>query len=210
MERCEREMANGLSDDHERAAVEEFNMLAPSRRHDKTVRLAELERRDQERFGCGGAHGEAPNPGFDPYFSLEYGGESGDEAGAESIGQSPAEIQGNKQPTIKPMPLDSTNDSPRSETPTHTPRPVPHLVDTANAPASVSSSGSETKAQYEDPTSGWEAKEAKDFELQTLLNRIILGEQEWDNIDENFRYVPCLTLAQALDAFRDTVLALEY
>ena len=214
MERCEREMANGLSDDHESAAIKEFNNLAPSRRHEKAQRLAEQERqerRDRERFGCGGSDREAQKAGSDPYFSLEYGGESEDEAGAESIRHFPDQIHGNKQPTNKPIPVDTTDDSPQSETPTQTPKRVLHSTDAASTLASASSSRPETPSQYEGPASGLEAKEtAKDVELQSLLNKIILGEHDWDPIDENFRYVPCLTLAQALDAFRDTVLGLEY
>ena len=211
MERCKRELANGLSDDHERAAIEEFNSLAPSRRHEKAQRLADQKRRDQERFGRGGVCREAQHPGFDPYFSLEYGGESEGEADAESIGQLPAKAQDDKQPASKPMPENMTDDPPQIETLTHIPKPVSHSIDTASRLASASSSRPETPAQYEGPTSGFEAKEtAKDVELQSLLNKIILGQHDWDPIDENFRYVPCLTLAQALDAFRDTVLGLEY
>ena len=186
-------------------------MLAPSRRHDKAQQLADQERKDQERFGYGGAHREAHNHGLDPYFSLEYGGESEDEAGAESISQFPAQNQGTKQPTNKPIPVDTTDDSPQSETPTSTPKPVSHSIDTASTLVSASSSRSATPAQYEGLTSEFEAKETpKDVELQTMLNKIILRQHDWDSIDENFRYVPCLTLAQALDAFRDTVLGLEY
>lgn len=212
MERCKRELANGLSDDHERAAIEEFNNLAPSRRHEKAQRLADQERRNYERFECGGTpREEAQNPGFDPYFSLEYGGESEDEAGAESIDQYRPQIQGNKQPTTKPLPVDTTDDSPQSETPTHTPKPVPHPIGTTSMLASASSSRPETPALYEGSELEMEAKEtAMDVELQNLLNKIILGQHDWDGIDENFRYVPCLTLAQALFAFRDTVLGLEY
>lgn len=209
MQRWERERANGLSDDHENAAIEEFNKLAPSRRHEKAQRLLDQQLRDREIFDR--TRHEAQNPGFDPYFSLEYGGESEDEAGVESIGQIPAQIQGDEQPTNKPMPVDSTDDSPQSETPTQTPRSVPLLLDTVSTLSSASSSRPETPAQYEGPTSGSEAKETpKDVELQNMLNRIILGQHDWESIDENFRYVPCLTLAQALDAFRDTVLGLEY
>ena len=211
MERCERELAHGLSDDHEKAAIEAFNRLAPSRRHEKAQRLADQKRRDQDQFGCEGAHCKPQIPGFDPYFSLEYGGESEDEAGVEFIGQPPAPIQGSKQPTNEPMPVDTTDDSPQSETSTSTPKPVSHPIDSGSTLASAPSSRPETPAQYEAPTLGLEAKEtAKDVELQSLLNKIILGQRDWDSIDENFRYVPCLTLAQALDAFRDTVLGLEY
>ena len=210
MERCKRELAIGLSDDHERAAIEEFNRLAPSRRHEKAQRLAEQEYKDQgRRFGHGANRHGSQYPDCDPYFSLEYGGESEDEA--EPIDQYFAQVQENEQPANDPTPINTTDDLFRSETPTHTPKSVPDSSDTASMPASASLSRSETPAQYEGPTSGLDAQEtAKDVELQSLLNKIILGQHDWDSIDENFRYVPCLTLVQALDAFRDTVLGLEY
>ena len=212
MQRCERELAYGLSDDHERAAIEEFNGLAPSKRHDKARHIKDQKRRDRERLGCGGTHREAQNSGSDPYFSLEYGGASDDEAGARRTGLHPALTQSDTQPTNRPiMPIDTTDNSPQSETPTQTPRPVLQSIDTASTLTSASSSRSETPARYRGPGSGLEAKEPpRNVELQMLLNEIILGEHDWDAIDENFRYVPCLTLPQALDAFRDTVLGLEY
>ena len=212
MQRCERELAHGLSDDHERAAIEEFNSLAPSKRHEKAQDIKAQKGRDKERLGCGETRREAQNRGFDPYFSLEYGGESDDEAGARPKGQHPAQIQSDTQPKSRPsMPTDTTDDSPQSETPTQTPKPVSHSTDTASTLASASSSRPETPAPYGGLASALEAKETpRNVELQMLLNEIILGQHDWDNIDENFRYVPCLTLAQALDAFRDTVLGLEY
>ena len=211
MQRCERESAYGLSDDHERAAIEEFNSFAPSRRYDKAQQLGDRKRTNQGCLGCGDTHHEAPDAGCDPYFSLEYGGGSEDEAGAESVGHTPCKASEYTQSPNRSMPIDMSNDSPQSETPTHTPKPVAHLIDTASTLVSSSSSRPETPAQYEGPMSGFEGQEtAKDVELQTLLNDIILGQRDWDGIDENFRYVPCLTLAQALDAFRDTVLGLEY
>ena len=203
MQRCEREKAYGLSEDHERAAIYDFNSIAPSRRLEKAQQLWDRKSRSQERLGSGKPRGEAHNPSHDPYFSLEYNGESEDEAGAGSIPHDSA--------TEYSLPIDTTNDSPQSETPTHTPKPVARSTDTASTLVSSSSSRSETPAQYEDPLSGFEDEETpKDVALQNMLNEIILGQQDWHGIDENFRYVPCLTLAQALDAFRDTVLGLEY
>ena len=209
MERCKRELATGLSDDHERAAIEEFNRLAPSRRHEKAQRLAEQKRKDQGRFGRGAVCHESEYPGFDPYFSLEYGGESEDEA--ESNDQYLAQGQDNEQPPNGPTPANTADHLFRSETPTYTLKPVPDSSDMASMHASASPSRPETPAHHEGPTSGLDAEEtAKDVELQSLLNKIILGQHDWDSIDENFRYVPCLTLVQALEAFRDTVLGLEY
>lgn len=211
MQRCERELANGLSDDHERAAIEEFNRMAPSKRHEKTLQLEAKKREDQGESKRESIQSESEKSSFDPYFSLEYGGESEDEAGAGSPGQPLAQAQGNKQPTDLLLPLGTTDDSPQSETPTHTPKPAAHSIETASPRVSASSSRPETPAQFEDPNLECEVKEAPaDVHLQSLLNEIILSQHDWDAIDENFRYVPCLTLPQALDAFRDTVLGLEY
>ena len=47
-------------------------------------------------------------------------------------------------------------------------------------------------------------------EFQSTLDRIIAEQTHWTEEEEEFSYVPCLTLTQALEAFRDTVLGLEY
>ena len=209
MQRCERELAYGLSEDHERAAICEFNSVAPSKRLDKAQQLGDQNSRSQERLECGKSRREVHNPSHDPYFSLEYNVDSEDEAGAGSAPHF-APMEYIHAPNMS-IPIDTTNNSPQSETPTHTPKPVAHSIDTASTLVSSSSSRSETPVQYDDPMLSFESQETpKDVELQNMLNEIILGQQDWDGIDENFRYVPCLTLAQALDAFRDTVLGLEY
>ena len=54
------------------------------------------------------------------------------------------------------------------------------------------------------------ATQTANQEFQTTLNRIIAEQTHWTEEEEEFAYVPCLTLTQALEAFRDTVLGLEY
>lgn len=49
-----------------------------------------------------------------------------------------------------------------------------------------------------------------DIAFQSTLNQIIATESAWTPDEEEFMQVPCLTISQALDAFRDTVLGLEY
>ena len=208
MHRCEREMAHGLSDDHERAAIEAFNRLAPSRRHDKARQVIDYRNRVQERLGSEG------DPSFDPYFSLEYGGESENESGRRPADLTPEQPQSNAQSANRPAPIHAIDDSPQSETPTHTPRPpAAHSADVSSTQANPSSS-LEPLASYEGAVTALEAiddeETPSDVALQMFLNEIILGQYNWDSVDENFRYVPCLTLAQALDAFRDTMLGLEY
>lgn len=49
-----------------------------------------------------------------------------------------------------------------------------------------------------------------DLAFQSTLDQIIATESAWTPEQEEFMQVPCLTISQALDAFRDTVLGLEY
>lgn len=49
-----------------------------------------------------------------------------------------------------------------------------------------------------------------DIAFQSTLDQIIATESAWTPEEEEFMQVPCLTISQALDAFRDTVLGLEY
>lgn len=49
-----------------------------------------------------------------------------------------------------------------------------------------------------------------DIAFQSTLDQIIATESAWTTEEEEFMQVPCLTVSQALDAFRDTVLGLEY
>ncbi|MCJ1246022.1 hypothetical protein MMC30_003226 [Trapelia coarctata] len=53
---------------------------------------------------------------------------------------------------------------------------------------------------------------AKDDHLnyQASLDRTLSNQSHEAGTEEEFKYVPCLTLSHALDAFRDTVLGLEY
>lgn len=49
-----------------------------------------------------------------------------------------------------------------------------------------------------------------DIAFQAALDQITAAESAWTADEEEFMQVPCLTISQALDAFRDTVLGLEY
>lgn len=49
-----------------------------------------------------------------------------------------------------------------------------------------------------------------DIAFQSALDQITATESAWTTEEEEFMQVPCLTISQALDAFRDTVLGLEY
>ena len=51
---------------------------------------------------------------------------------------------------------------------------------------------------------------ASNFEQERWLGDEPSLEQQWTPAEEEYRFVPCLTLSEARDVFRDTVLGLEY
>lgn len=62
-----------------------------------------------------------------------------------------------------------------------------------------------------EPYTGDEANsQAAKLRFQSTLHQVMAEQAQWPEEDEEFLYAPCLTLSQALEAFRDTVLGLEY
>lgn len=199
MERTKREAAHGFNFEFEKMAIEEFNAGAPLRRHGKKQNLEDRKYEEKERYHAAGSGS------FDPYFSLEFGGESEDENGSGFLRQIEAQHQRHS------LKMGTTDISSQSDTPTDTPKPIPHSIDSEHLPVSVPSSRPQTPASFGGTMWGsYPEQNHSDMALQAMLNEIIAAQTNWDEIDENYRYVPCLTLHHALDAFRDTVLGLEF
>jgi len=200
MARTQREIANNVNDAFERSAVVEFNNGAPTRRLEKTRLLDQQKRQAKDRFGTGSSRSFRQSRSN--FWSLEFEGDTESEVGPET--QAKVEPEGS-------MALSPPESSPQSQSPSHTPRPLPQSIDSGSAPASVPSSRPRTPANLEGTMWGPYLKEdSPDLGLQRTLDEIIAGHTQWNPDEEDFRYVPCLTLSQALDAFRDTVLGLEY
>ena len=54
------------------------------------------------------------------------------------------------------------------------------------------------------------AQQSSIVNFQDILSRASEGQPQWSSDEDAFRYVPCLTMSQARDVFRDTVLGLDY
>lgn len=210
MERTKREFANNVNEDFERKAVGEFNFGTPSRRLEKARLLESQKRQAKERFESEG-YQLHETPIYDPYWSNEFGGESENDQGVESPVQAVTKLYSFLPSGQSSLPTLTTCGSPQSDTPTHTPKPLPNPIEPQHMPASASSSRPEPPANLEGTMWGPYLEESvSDLALQSTLDQIIAGQTHWTPEEEDFRYVPCLTLSQALDAFRDTVLGLEY
>ena len=211
MHRTNRELAGNTDEAFERAEVEKFNLVAPARREEKARLLEDQKTQARKRLEDEKVQGPGHRLSFDPYWSLEFAGESDNDFVANESGSlHQAEFQhGDERQTVCGL-TDPTDGSPQSDTPSHTPKALPHPVDPDQASASALSRP-ETPANLEGTMWGpYVEDNSSDLAFQAILNQIIASQSQWTAEEEDYRYVPCLTLTQALDAFRDTVLGLEY
>ena len=210
MHRTNRERAGNTDEAFEKAEVERFNLAAPARREEKARLLENQKAQARKRLEEQG-HGQRSC--LDPYWSLEFAAESDNDSGAhepESLHQAESQHSDESQTMTGHLPTDPTDGSPQSDTPSHTPKPLPHPIDPDQASATASSRP-HTPANLEGTMWGPYVEDSSpDLAFQAILTRIIACQSQWTAEEEDYRYVPCLTLGQAFDAFRDTVLGLEY
>ena len=210
MGRTKREVSGELDEEYERRAVEHFNTGAPARRLEKARLLEQQKRQAKEHLEAERSSDHGQRLSIDPYWSLEFAGESETDYGSDNLNQNEHQCDDDVQRGHSLAPADKTDDSPQSDTPSHTPKPLPYPIDADHAPADISSRPG-TPTILEGTMWGPYIEEStSDLALQATLNQIIAGQTQWTAEEEDFRFVPCLTLSQALDAFRDTVLGLEY
>ena len=203
MARSKREIEGTIDEAFERLAVAEFNDGASSRRLEK-ARLYEIHKcqaQDQLKTWSSRSFGQSRSD----FWSLELQPQSDSDIGLETSVRLESGKEGNLQP------VQGREYSSQSQSPSQTPKPYDQVADSGSAPASVPSSRPRTPAPLDGTMWGpYVHDNQSDNALQAALNEIIAGETNWTREEEDFRFVPCLTLNQALDAFRDTVLGLEY
>jgi serine/threonine protein kinase len=205
MARIQREIANNVNEDYERATVTSFNSKAPARRLEKARVLEKQKREAKERFGAQSYRSFGQPRSH--LWSLGFESDIENETVFETRSQAEPEPGSRLQLTDETLTANTMMTSTQSESPSHTPLPHPFPLESGSAPTSVPSSRPDTPAIHDGTF--LEAKYSNDA-LQSTLDEIIAGQTQWTPDEEDFRYVPCLTLSQALDAFRDTVLGLEY
>ena len=229
MERLERERKHGYIENIELQAIEKFNSQVPTRRLEKTRKLEEQKARARERVALGKRPARYNGP--DPFWSLEYGENSAYEyAGShrrDDVRLSRADIHAAENlsesletaaPVCPPQTMSLSealntgfSASQPSSLPTSAPSSVPPSQPSSQ-PASRPVSRPQTPTLEGTMYGPYaEHKSNSDLEFERALREIIDEQEEyWSAEEENYRHVPCLTLSQALEAFRDTVLGLEY
>ena len=202
MDRVRREKTGMVDPAFEMAEIDNFNNHAISRRKDKARVVME---RKQEA-------GEVVEPG---HWSLEFGNGSEDEQMSEHD-----ESYGTQTRTIDWVDHDSNHpcserDESTGEEVTRfsemmqsgTPKALPRTVNLDELP---DESNLDTQADDEHELAEERRREASDTRLRTMITDFIDTENEWTPEEDEYRFVACLTISQARDAFRDTVLGLEY
>ena len=238
MSHVKREMAGDFDWAFEEAEVERFNDSAPARRAAKARILAEQRRQAEARHAAdrglkprGYERKRKPEQGSSAasdayYWSLEYGGESENEL--EPAKPSPSNAPVGKLEVKMPESTKMMSQAPcvkETEPPQHEEHTA-QLGLIREGIASTEHSGSDLKVEprtnspmnlegtmygpyaYEYEESSYHPESEADIKLH--LDRIIAEQDRWTAEEEEFLYVPCLTLIQAREAFRDTVLGLEY
>ncbi|MCJ1270423.1 hypothetical protein MMC22_010320 [Lobaria immixta] len=219
MNRIKREKSQQFDEEYEFREMEKFNVTAPARRAEKARVLEEQKRQARDHIQARAVARRQYSAEANPFWSLEYATELEDEPALDS--GTPLSTA-SKDPEAPSMALGPFHDG--SASLPHASTPAADF-DTPRPPSSLSAAGSRSSRQQSiagshaaSPTSleGSTTMPARsdqlshDIAFQSALDQIIAEQLEWTVEEEEFMQVPCLTISQALDAFRDTVLGLEY
>ena len=218
MMRARRETTDQFDEGFEATNIDRFNNTAPARRLEKARLLAEHKLQAENVLKSKASTTQRSLASSDSYWSLEHGGIEDEQA--SEAGSLP------KTESRESMCSPASDGISRSETPGASTQSS-LLLEPATAKHSLESSGTIEHPIVADlkresrPVSpvGLEGtmygaytsdERSPDVALKATVNHIAAQQSKWTVEEEEFMYVPCLTVSQALDAFRDTVLGLEY
>ena len=235
MNHFKREKTGDMDRAFEEAEIERFNDSLPARRAAKARILAEQRRQAEARHAANKSlktrgHGsrQVPKQGSSTasdayYWSLEYGGESENEL--EIANPAPFKAPLGKLELKIPDSATMVSQAPSITKPEHiqSEERIAQPGATRDGVSSTEHPGSDSKAEsrtnspmnLEGTMYGPYACEklndcGSETDIKIHLDRIIAEQDRWTAEEEEFMHVPCLTLSQAREAFRDTVLGLEY
>ena len=223
LNRLRREKAGHFDEAHEYAEVERFNQTLAARRLEIATSLEEQRNHTHARLLYRNTQNiprslkPGPEAAFGSFLSPEHQGESEDDFGP--YGTPPNRETALAQPTASAIPSRSLDNIAekimshfaasaqleRPQTPGG-PTPIPEGQTTLSGSAALSRVASPNLdgTMY--------GAYANDERRPTTLpiEPITVEQTHWSEAEEMYQYVPCLTLSQALEAFRDTVLGVEY
>ncbi|KAL9120523.1 MAG: hypothetical protein Q9187_002919 [Circinaria calcarea] len=221
LDRVKREMSGQINDAFEAELIARFNEGVEERRAEKKELLSHQMGQAKERLlneknipaGPKDQVTTMPDP-----WSIEFGAYSEEERERGTKLHSQSSVYTEKPDTSAfPTPTgdagpDTFNPNPGSSASQESLRSLQdytdyhYPVDTESAFVLPALAGTTWE-----PYTGDEANsQAAKIRFQSTLHQVIAEQAQWPEEDEEFLYAPCLTLSQALEAFRDTVLGLEY
>lgn len=218
MNRVRREKAGLMDEAFELAEVDRFNRGAPARRAGKIDSIQRKKNKSKV---------QSERTLVAPHWSLEHGDGSEEDSSRQSEAGRNGETQ--ETPVASSRLIASSEHlgvSPQEATPKQldTPKPTP-LDDmtletvTPESLAQRKSTQSMSNLTLEDFPVELEGTMYGPYmnddpysneSLRRRLQQFIDDETQWTEEEEEYKHVPCLTLNQVQDAFRDTVLGLEY
>ncbi|MCJ1389383.1 hypothetical protein MMC18_002240 [Xylographa bjoerkii] len=220
-DRVKQEMAGNSTETLEAEAMAHFNQGLPARRLEKQRVLAESNRLREEhntdKHGMITQKLPMPAANASSYWSLEMGGDSPEDE-MDHHGRSLNMIQFAENVSRSATVQDNMTGSTMSNKPSRvgTPAPAEAMISSAKeANVTLVSAGSPSSSTSRVTLEGtmwgpYTAAPEDTADCFAAVDRIFTEHNDILEEDEEYKYVPCLTLSQALDAFRDTVLGLEY
>ncbi|KAI4258455.1 MAG: hypothetical protein LQ352_001206 [Teloschistes flavicans] len=211
MDRTKRELEGVFDVEFERVQIAEFNSTAVLRRSQKVEALEKRKHWTEQGVQANESGRPASATSEDPYWSLEHGGEAEDDHDNHSTRGADLGLHFASESVYEESSLATSIHGPMPDDPPETPKPATTVgLDVSSSPrmhCSPTSSSNLVGTMY-----GPYAPEEQTNEnmLQTFLHRLVTAENDWSLEEQEYMHVPCLTISQALDVFRDTVLGLEY
>ena len=218
MNRIKREKEQHFDEKYEIEEIERFNATVPSRRAEKARVLEEQKRQALDRLNAKAFKSRDLQADPSPFWSLEYATEVEEEQAFDPTKQpDPSSTEPEAQIEDHMLIPDANPSFPVTSNPVDldTPRPRSSLSligPLPSKPRSSSNSHPASPVRLEGHMHVPIVSDQRSHEVafQSTLAQIISEQSKLTAEEEEFIQVPCLTISQARDAFRDTVLGLEY
>lgn len=228
MSRVSREKSGHIDEGFEVAEIERFNATKLLGREGKARLLQGQDREPDEhklqnrpRLHVKTSEEPQPDPdsGSTPFWSLEYANDSDEELASAFRPLPSIASRGSDNLSVEyEAGHRSSTASLECSTPAQsdTPRPShPHVSDVDSLRTASNVSSRSRPASLGRPQGNLfqpypQIYRSTDKAPDSSALQRTASQTAWSSEEEEFMHVPCLTISQALDAFRDTVLGLEY
>ncbi|KAL8861257.1 MAG: hypothetical protein Q9178_002473 [Gyalolechia marmorata] len=211
MNRVRRDFVDSIDAEWERAEIDRFNSTAVTRRSQKAQAFEKrkasteqgVETIDFDRPMSAASEG--------PFWSLEHDGDPEHDHSHQPTSRDDLNLYFAGLRHDESSLATSIHDPP-SVDPQETPKLTGVVQPQMSSPHSQPGSSPWLPASLAGTMYGPYTVEEQSTEniLQTFLHQLVTADNDWSSEEREFMHVPCLTMSQALDVFRDTVLGLEY